>query len=123
MLRGRATVLDIRNLVADVDAVMSRKMFQEPTGDIVVDPSQRALLGWYLRKYNVKFSTTNDKPLIIIGRDDTQLPLGEWATQRYSISTTSTARLNNLDQFWRWFAYREAPNQIKYDSIVMYISL
>ncbi|MBI2953792.1 MAG: glycosyltransferase family 39 protein [Chloroflexi bacterium] len=129
LLRGKVITPDIRNLVFDVDRVRDSAVDQGRKGDVVVaDPSQRDVLGWYLRQHNPKFSdskfpSTDGRPLVILGRPDVQLPPGEWAMQRYSIGVSSRPNLADFRQVWRWLIYREAPLPATYDSVVMYVSL
>lgn len=122
LLRGKATTVDVRNLVSDVEQALTGTGSAVLLGDIVVDQPWRELLGWYLRKYELGFPSTNSRPLIIVGHPNTELPAGEWAMQRYSIGV-SAPRIADLGQLWRWLIYREAPSPMKYDYVVMYISL
>ena len=112
----RPTSLQVRELTALVDRLVSHQAFDPREVDIAYESDLDLWLGWYLRDYTSAQSgvlkTARPALLMTRPRSAEEQPVG-YLGQRFHLVEESSQAPSSLAEAWKWFVYRYPQGEVE----------
>lgn len=122
MLVDAATSPDARQLATDVGDISDAFAIDGRQPGVLLSPALPPMVQWYLRDnpYVTVGQTPQGNTLVMVVPLDTDPPAG-YVGQRYRLGTTDVLKIGSWGAFWRWYAYREAPDAGQSSDAMVYV--
>ncbi|TAK24716.1 MAG: hypothetical protein EPO26_05755 [Chloroflexota bacterium] len=120
--RSLQTSVDVRALAADANAVSQVLTIARKDRVISIPESLRDPLEWYLRGSTINVNPVpSGNPAMVVLDAETKALAGRYTGQRYRSHARGSLAFENAAEFWRWIAYREAPDVARATDVVLYV--